>query len=327
MSKIDSKDKKILYELDLNCRQSNSQIGKKVGLGRDVVAYRINNMLHEGIIKNFWTAINTFRLGYEVFRIYITFQYVSQDTKNEIINHFMNYQNTWTVKSHKGEIDLTVIVWTKNNLEFYQFWEETLDKYEDYFAKAIVSVYIQAFCYKKSYLLKDKHDTSEREMYRLTCGLKSLEIDEIDYSLLNEIAVNARIPLIDLAEKLNCSSQTVNYRIKNLQKEQVIQAFRVNIDLSKIDLQHFKVDIYLKEHKKRKAIWNFLKEKPYFEYLNVSVGWCDLEPEFVVKNVNELDKIFSDIDKKFPNVVKKLNFWITEENYRERWLPELNVKE
>ncbi|MFO7677029.1 MAG: AsnC family protein, partial [Thermoplasmatota archaeon] len=40
--KLDLKDRKILYELDLDCRQSNSQIGKKVGLGRDVVSYRIN---------------------------------------------------------------------------------------------------------------------------------------------------------------------------------------------------------------------------------------------------------------------------------------------
>jgi len=71
MYKLDLKDRKILYELDLNCRQSNAQIGKKVGLGRDVVAYRINHMQEEGVIKNFWTAINTFKLGYYVFRIYI----------------------------------------------------------------------------------------------------------------------------------------------------------------------------------------------------------------------------------------------------------------
>jgi DNA-binding Lrp family transcriptional regulator len=150
MVKLDLKDRKILFELDLNCRQSNTQIGKKVGLKKDVVAYRIKKMQDEGIIKNFWTAINTFKLGYDVFRIYIALQYGSQNVKNEIIRHFMNYRNTWAIKSHKGEINLAVIVWSKNNYEFYQFWDETLDKYEEYFAKAIVSVYVQAFCYKKT---------------------------------------------------------------------------------------------------------------------------------------------------------------------------------
>ena len=57
MMKIDLKDKKILYELDLDCRQSNTQIGKKVGLKKDVVAYRIKRMQDEGVLLNFWTEI------------------------------------------------------------------------------------------------------------------------------------------------------------------------------------------------------------------------------------------------------------------------------
>jgi Lrp/AsnC family leucine-responsive transcriptional regulator len=323
MYKLDLKDRKILYELDLNCRQSNTQIGKKVGLKKDVVNYRINNMEKEGVIKNFWTAINTFKLGYDVFRVYITLQYVSSDIKKEIIDHFKNYKNTWAVKSAKGEIDLAVIIWTKNNFEFYDFWDKTLDKYEEYFSKIIISVYVQAFCYKKSFLLPEKKENENREMYRLQCGVEPYKIDELDYKILNEIAVNARIPLIDLAEKLKTTSQTINYRLKNLEKSGVIQAYRVNIDYSKLDLQHFKVDIYLSDHTKKKAIWNYLKEKSFFEYLNVTVGWCDLEPEFIVKNHEEFDQIFNDLDSKFPKSIKKWSFWITEESYKERWLPEL----
>jgi Lrp/AsnC family leucine-responsive transcriptional regulator len=77
MVTIDLKDRKILYELDLDARQSLTQIGKKVGLKKDVVSYRIKRMQDEGIIKNFWAAIDTFKLGYQVYRIYINFQYVS----------------------------------------------------------------------------------------------------------------------------------------------------------------------------------------------------------------------------------------------------------
>jgi Lrp/AsnC family leucine-responsive transcriptional regulator len=72
MENIDLKDRKILYQLDLNCRQSNAQIGKKVGLSRKVVEYRIKRMEHEDIITGYWTAINSFKLGYQVFRIYIS---------------------------------------------------------------------------------------------------------------------------------------------------------------------------------------------------------------------------------------------------------------
>ena len=235
LPKIDLKDRKILYELDLNCRQSNTQIGKKVGLKRDVVGYRINRMEEEGIIKNYWTAINTFKLGYNVFRIYITFQYVNESIKNEIIKHFVEYENTWVVYStYRSEVDLGVIVWVNNIYEFYQFWEKILDLYEDYFERSVVSIYTQATCYKKSYLIPDDYDKSSRKMYVATSGEPISIIDDIDYYLLNEIAINARIPLIELAEKLGCSSQTANYRIANLMKNGIINAFRVGIDLPKL---------------------------------------------------------------------------------------------
>ena len=55
MEKLDLKDRKILYHLDLNCRQSNAQIGKKVGLSKQVVDYRIRRMEDERIIIGYWT--------------------------------------------------------------------------------------------------------------------------------------------------------------------------------------------------------------------------------------------------------------------------------
>jgi len=323
MTKLDLKDRKILYELDLNCRQSNTQIGKKVGLKKDVIAYRIKRMQDEGIITCFWAAINTFKLGFEVFRIYINFQYVSSEIKERIIQHFINYKNIWAVISLKAEIDFDVVVWVNDIYEFYQFWNKILDEFEDYFAKYTISVYVEAFNYKKSYLLPDEINQTDRLFYRTKCERKTVEIDEIDYKLLNEIAVNARILLIDLADKLGCSSQAVNYRLKNLIKNGVINAFRVSVDLPKLGLQHYKLEIYLKDHKQRNVIWNYLKEKPYCDTLNVAVGWCDLEFEIIVENVDQLGKIMDEIYSKFPNAIKKQTFWIFEKVHKERWLPEL----
>jgi len=324
MVDIDLKDRKILYELDLNCRQANTQIGKKVGLKKDVVSYRIKRMQDEGVIRNFWTAINTFNLGYNVFRIYIALQNVSAEKKNEIIQYFVNYKNTWAVISSKGEIDLTVIIWVKDNYEFYQFWGKTLDLFEEYFAQKIISLYIQTIDYKKTYLLMDREETENREHYRIISSTKKAEIDNLDYQLINELAMNARCPLIELADKFGCSSQSITYRIKNLLKKDIIKAFRVNIDYAKVGLQHHKVDIYLKEHRQRNAIIDFMKRKSYLQCLNVAIGWADIELEFVIRDINEIDNIIDEINSKFPNSIRKHTFWIAEKVHKERWLPELD---
>jgi DNA-binding Lrp family transcriptional regulator len=324
MATIDLKDRKILYELDLNCRQSNTQIGKKVGLRKDVVAYRIKKMLDDGVIHHFETEMNTFKLGYDVFRIYIAFQNVSQDKKNEIIQYFCSCKNAWAVISSKGEIDLCVILWVKDNYEFHQFWENTLDKYEEYFAKYFVSVYIQAVSYKRTYLLQTNDEEPGRRLYDTTCGGTPVDIDETDYRLLDMLASNGRLPLIDLAEKLSCSSQSVSYRMNNLVKTGVIQGFRTRVDLSKLDLKAFKVDIFLKEHRFQKPIIDYIEKQPYLECLNVAVGWANIEPEIVVENLDRLTEILEDLDKKFPNTIRKQTFWASNIYHKTRWLPEFS---
>ena len=44
---LDAKDRKILYELDINSRHSNSEIAKKVGLSKQVVGFRIKRLIQE----------------------------------------------------------------------------------------------------------------------------------------------------------------------------------------------------------------------------------------------------------------------------------------
>ena len=68
--KIDMKDRKILYQLDINARQSISEIAKKVRLNKNTVKYRIERLEREGLILNYYTIIDNSRLGYFSFRVY-----------------------------------------------------------------------------------------------------------------------------------------------------------------------------------------------------------------------------------------------------------------
>jgi DNA-binding Lrp family transcriptional regulator len=324
MVKIDLKDRKILYQLDLNCRQSNNQIGRKVGLSKEVVNYRIKRMQENGIIKCFWTSINSLKLGYYAFRIYINFLDVSPDIKNEIIRYFKNYKNVWTLQSAKGPVDLSAIIWADDIYNFNLFWNKTLDRYGNHFENYSVSILTQLNCLKSSFLLKDSYDKSDRVFYTISCIGDPVKIDKLDYRLLNELADNARIPLLKLAERLNSSSQTINYRIKNLIKKKIILAFRVDIDISYLNLQNCMIDIYLKDHTKGKKIKEYLKGNPYVEYImDLTIGWCDLNFELLVKNFNSLTKIIDEIDKRFPGAIRKTNFWMARKVHKERWLPVL----
>jgi DNA-binding Lrp family transcriptional regulator len=101
--KLDLKDRRILYQLDIDSRQSLTQIGKKVGLKKDVVSYRIQRMQDEGVIKNFWTLIDAYKLGYIIFRFYLVFQYTNPEVKNKIIDYLAKDKHTCVINSIIGK--------------------------------------------------------------------------------------------------------------------------------------------------------------------------------------------------------------------------------
>jgi Lrp/AsnC family transcriptional regulator for asnA, asnC and gidA len=321
MVKIDSKDREILYQLDLDSRQSFAKIGKKVGLSKTVIAYRVNKLIENKIIKTFYTVIDAFKLGYISFRIYLVYQYLTQEKEKELINYFTSQKLNWWTISAEGRFDLAVIMWVKDINDFYAFWEETLRRYRDYFLEQQFSVYIQLYTYRHSYLLDDVHK-SDRTKFEITGGGAQVKIDDLDFRLLRLIAPNARMPVKEIAEKLTSTVAIVNYRIKKLMREGVIQGFRTDIDLAKLGYQFFKADIDLKDYKQRGKIINYAKTNPHLVRIDKSVGISDLELEFHVHSLEQFHQIMKDLINKFPDAIKKYKYVYASKLHKMNYMPE-----
>jgi len=319
MEKLDLKDKKILYQLDLNSRQSLSKIGKKVKLPKNVVAYRINRLKQIGIIKNFYTVVDASKLGYISLRLYVAFQYTTPLIEKEIIDYFTKNKYTYWVGSREGEYDLTIITWVKNVNEFYSFWESALKKYRDNIQNEKLSLYVVLFHYRYSYLINDSKD---RAKFEITGGGKEVSVDELDFQILKIIAPNARINITEIAEKLNSTPTIINYRIKKLVKFGIIQGFRVNIDFSKLGYHYFKVDVYLKDYNRRNEIMDYIKFNPNLIYINQTVGFADLEMEFHVESLEKLHEIIKDLVVKFSTVIKNCKYFNISKVHKLHYMPE-----
>ena len=85
--KLDLKDKKILHILDMDARESYSQIAKKVGQSKEVVNYRIKNLEKKGIVKGYYVITDMAKLGYEFYRVLLKFQNISEEQQKKIINY------------------------------------------------------------------------------------------------------------------------------------------------------------------------------------------------------------------------------------------------
>ncbi len=326
MGQLDIKDRKILYQLYLNCRQSNTQIGKKVGLSKQVVDYRIKRMEEERIITGYQTVMNSFKLGYDIYRYYITFQNANQNIKKEIIDFLIQYEDIFNVYSASGLYDLGIVIWVKNLRKFQLFWEEFNDTYGDFISDKIYSVLLYFYMYRPT-VLNPNFDISERNKYIQVIHEPVVKIDKLDYDLLNIIVLNARRPIIDIAKDLNCSSQTVNYRLKNLMEKGIIKTFIAGIDYSKLDLQQIGLGIWLRKLSKRREIWKFFGNNPHVTYILTCAGYADIQVELIIDSRDSLEDLMNKVSEKFQGCIRNYNYFTIKKKYLFRSLPDMKLQE
>lgn len=323
MENIDIKDRKILYHLDLDSRQSFGQLGKKVGLHKDVVAYRVKRLQEKGIIKNFYTFIDFSILGYTFLRFYLSFQYVTPEIREKIIDFFLKYKYCNVIHLTEGHYDLTIFVTLKDIRKFFHSWQKAFTNYKGYFANQVLSLYCQEIVKQFSFLVDEKdREKDNKSMYEIWFGSeKIVDIDNLDFQILKLIAPNARIPTIDIAKKLDSTAVTINKRINNLEKSGIIKAYRVGIDFLKIGFRDYKVDIILKSPKDYNKILKFIESNPNLHRIIKTIGYVDIELVFVLENVDRLHQIMGDLSNKFPDAIKNYSYTSTIKTYLLNYMP------
>lgn len=306
MEKLDLKDRKILYQLSLDGRQSFRSVGRKVGLSKDIVANRVKKLQENGVILQFCTIFDYLKLNLIPFRFYFKYQYITPQIKKEIINHFVNYEYSTVVCSTEGSYDLIVLILIKNVMDIYPFWQKTLDKFGDYFADRVFSIYMGESIYGYS-CLSDEKDGRKKPIIKR--DWVRVEHDDLDIKILKILVVNSRIPTLEIAEKLNTNTSTINNRIKKLIKLGVILGYTIMPNMSKIGYQGFKVDFYLREHNEIHQIIKYVEKNPNLFSVDYTLGHADLELEFWLKNVNQLHQIIEDLSNKFPKLIRNYKYF------------------
>jgi DNA-binding Lrp family transcriptional regulator len=306
MEKIDVKDRRILYELDVNSRQSFRNIGRKVGLSKDVVASRVKKLKEKGIIIRFFTYYDILQLGYNFLRFYFKFQYATPDIKKEIIDHFMNDDYVNNLFSTEGSYDLGVLMMVEKISDIYPFWRKTLEKYGDYFSMQVFSAYMGELIYGHGFLLEG---IEKPRRTPLSKNQGEVKIDALDLEILKLLVVDSRMPTLEIAQKLNSTVATITSRINRLVKSKVILGFTIELDLDKLGYQAWKVDFYLSEYTKLHQIVQYIEKNPLLYCVDYTMGYADLELEINVRDISQLHDIIEDLHSKFPKIIRNYSFF------------------
>lgn len=318
--KLDLKDWKILNQLDLNCRQSDSEIGKKVRLSKQVVNYRIKRLLDEKIITSFFPHIDIAKLGYSAHKVYLQFRALTKEKEDEMWNYLIKQQNIIWIISCSGKWDIIFAVASKNIEEFDKILSGFMNKYSEFVVNRAITVFNKATLHHRKWLIKN-----EKIVYWWLGGkISDKKIDEIDNKILNFLHKDARIPIISIANKIKISSSLIIQRIKKLQKKEILDAFRIGLNREKLGIHYCKTFIYYqnKTSEKENKLLNYCYNLKNILGVSQSIGPWDLELEFEVKSYDEFHKIIKDMKNKF-SLIKSFDTVYIEKEYGESFMPNL----
>ena len=316
---LDKKDRDLLYLLDVDGRLTYSQLAKRTKMSKQLVKYRIGRLEKEGFIKGYFPMIDTSKLGYTTFRLYLKFRNITPTRKEEIIEYLKKQKSIWAVVLISGKWDIALGISVKDIYGYYEVWEEILKKYLSNITDYKVSIYSPIYHYTKAYLI-EKEDESK---VRILGGNEKTSFDELDIKILNKLSKNARTSLVDISNELKQSAELISFRIRQLEKKGIIQGYRAMIDVEKFGYEFYKAEIRLSSYENINQILSFCHRHKNIYQVDKTIGGETIDIEFHVKSLKEMLAIIGELEKYFPKTIDWFDYITVLSEEKTTYMPQI----
>lgn len=299
MLKLDVKDKKIIYHLNENSRISLTALAKKVQLKKETVNYRLQRLIRNELIS-FQTFLDFTFLGQTYY--YVLFKFKSFDLlqQKKVFDSLNKHPNfVWVAATH-GSWDILTQAYVRDISELDAIIGHALEDLKEALLDYTIVNGIKEFIYSIvpgslfDGIVKDrKHLSAVSRKFVVDLAHKPLvEIDNTDKKILSLISDNSRLHLLDVAKKIGVSNDTVNYRIKSLEKKGVIVGYTILLDRHKLGYLNFLLLLKVSNLNgiDESRIIQFLLDLRNATYAAKCSGDFNIIVEFSVKTIEELSE-------------------------------------
>ena len=143
-----------------------------------------------------------------------------------------------------------------------------------------------------------------------------LNLDKLDFQIIQEMMEDAEISYADLGKKLFVSGGTIHVRIKKLEELKVVKGKKLSVDLKSLgyDVIAF-IGVFLEKSSLYDSVAKELKKIPQIVRLNYTTGNYSMFAEIVCKDIQELRFVLHDELQKIKGIVRTETFISLEESF------------
>ncbi|MCF7901625.1 Lrp/AsnC family transcriptional regulator [Candidatus Woesearchaeota archaeon] len=312
---LDAKDKKIVSELLLNSRKPVSQIAKSVALSREVTLYRIKK-LEKSLIKHYFTTINFEALGFKRFICFIQLKGITVEEENKFLEYLTKHKFVTYLGPTIGKWNMVLDVVAKNDEHLKDILSEIKNEAKDYFESYIVNgTAMDVEIYPTKLVgIKSRIEKKEKEI--------KYKMDQIDKKILLILSINSKAEYKDLSKKLKLSANAIKYRIKSMEKANIIEGYTTSLDFKQIG-EFYNIQLKLSSIYEKKLIAYIRNHENtlfYYKYFG-NENW-DIDIGFIGKDSKEFRKFLLEFKEVFGSHIKIHDMYIITDVVKDNVAPE-----
>ena len=307
MTKLTRADKIIISYLEHDGKIKEKDLAKKCNLSKDSIRYRINRLKKENIITSHSIFLDYTKLGNQSFKLYLKLN-GSLKQKQELKHFLATKKEVFAYFESYGSWNLAIVFFAPNLEHYYLLENELLKRFGKLIIDAKLSIMTDAQIFNNKLI----YDNMISKNYPIWGEIIKNPIDNKDKIILRELVKNSISTLVALSTKTSLSIDTVRQRIKKLEKRNIIRFYTTGINYQKLDLEIYKLFIYVKNYDslQEKNLFNHIKSINSSRDLIRTIGPWKIEIEFLIKKHQEFERILKDLQEKFSDIIQDLNFSI-----------------
>lgn len=322
MKIIDKHNIKILKELLRDSSQLLSKIGKAVRLSRENVYYRIQNLTKKGIIRKFVTDIDYRKLGYSQYVVFLEFEKIRPEKEKEVIKYLENDDHISWIGILSGKWSLTFDIYAKNTNELNKIISQVLNKFPQQIGEYLILELSDSEYFFNKII---NTNSSKPELHSKKIARGPLKLDNADMKILKQLNDNSRKTYVEIANLLHLNPNTIKNRIKNLEKNEIIQGYSLSINHRYFEYEWHGLQIKLRRASKEieEKMISYFRNHPriIFYYSYTKLGAYDFDIGVIVKNATELRDFINEIRSEFYEEMKIENTFLVLEEVSSYSLP------
>lgn len=304
---IDLLDRKLLYALDANARESFAAISRTLRAPEETIRYRYRKLVEEGVINRCYPVIDVGLLGITVHKLMLKLTGVNEQQVGKIAKQIASHPDVNWVCTFDGGYQLGVTLWGERVRSIVDFIDELRGRFHTQIGGTSYAVNIDAEFFARSYFNERNSGPRKAATYGAYARSDSEpELDEMDWSILRLLAADARTPVARISDEVRLSAVAVARRIDRLERSGVIAGYRIVVDNERFGNLNYYLLVYLNSGSAAATakLLDYLRAHHSVVYLIRMLGAWDLDICIEVPDAHAYRRFIMELTREFSQLIR-----------------------